>query len=102
MWLTNDDIYQAKENGINWLNLYNRVHNLGWPIEEATTKPIQKQESLYRQYKETCQEHGIRRDTFNQRVKKGMKPEEAATKPVIHSNRSSRKRCLNANVQSCT
>lgn len=88
MWISSDELYRAKENGINYLNLYNRIHNLDWTVEKAITEPIQNKPSLYSQYKGLCLEHGIRRDAFIQRVKKGMKPEEAATKPVIRSNRS--------------
>lgn len=38
--------------------------------------------SLYQQYKSLCREHGVSRDNFRNRVKKGWSPIKAAITPV--------------------
>lgn len=35
--------------------------------------------SLYKQYKSLCRLHGVSRDNFRNRLKKGWSPEKAAT-----------------------
>lgn len=79
--ITQEHLARAKENGIGYTHLHNRYHTLGWDLERAVTEPLRIQRSLYQDYKEICQAHNIRRDTFCRRVKKGMDPMEAATMP---------------------
>ena len=38
--------------------------------------------SLYQQYKSLCQSHGVSKDNFRNRVRKGWSPIKAATTPV--------------------
>ncbi|MGH1306628.1 hypothetical protein ACQVWM_05195 [Bacillus pretiosus] len=49
---------------------------------EAATKP-----KRYEAYLELARKNGIKDVTFYQRVKRGMKPYEAATKPVVSRNK---------------
>jgi hypothetical protein len=82
-YLTKEEIKRAKENGISYDNLYNRVYNLGWELEKAVTTPLQKGGGLWPKWKHIATEHDIKGTTFLNRIRfQGMTPEEAATKPI--------------------
>lgn len=82
-YFTEEDYEVAAANGISREQAYNRRY-LGWSKQDAITKPlVPKRRALYWKYEELCKKHGISRKTFDARVKKGMKPELAATKNII-------------------
>jgi hypothetical protein len=81
-YLTQEDYVKAKANGISYENAYARFYNYGWSVEDTINKPLHRP-SLWSQYKELADEHGIKQGTFYDRVAKGIKPEEAATLPNL-------------------
>lgn len=83
-FISDADREAAEKNGIDYKNLYNRVHACGWPLERAITEPIKpKPGSLYQDYKHLAEPNGITAQTFYKRIKRGMTPEKAATTPKI-------------------
>jgi hypothetical protein len=83
-FLTYEDIDIAKANGIDYLNAYNRVHKLNWPVEKAITTPLKrKEDQLWPKYRELAAKHDIKHWCFFQRLKRGMSPEQAATMPKV-------------------
>lgn len=80
----------AESNGISYQNVYQRIHDSGWEIENAITIPIGKREkpSLYAQYKESVERNNVSRKTFWHRTKKlGWSAEKAANTPPNPSKR---------------
>lgn len=45
VYISDEDIKKARENGINEITLNARVRILGWSIEKAITKPVQSSAS---------------------------------------------------------
>lgn len=82
MYLTDEHYAIAAENGICQNTLYYRFHVCGWSINNAITTPVRKTSEHWIKWKETCQANGISNSTFNQRLYKGMTPEQAATTPL--------------------
>lgn len=79
MYLSPEDFETAKKNGINYHNAYERFYKRGWSKERAITEPIRdKAFSLYAKYKDICV---VSRRAFENRIKRGMEPEAAATTP---------------------
>ncbi|MEK7014674.1 hypothetical protein [Bacillus sp. FSL R9-9410] len=81
-YITPEDFERAEENGISNETLRQRVYGRGWPKEKAITKQITKGTG-WRKYKRVAEEHGICYRTFADRIRKGMEPYEAATKPIM-------------------
>ncbi|MEH7216970.1 hypothetical protein [Bacillus toyonensis] len=80
--ITDEDYKKAAKNGISKSNVYQRVHEYGWELDRAITTPIRKQKGKTNAGMITLAErNGISKVTFWKRVKNGMDPYEAATKP---------------------
>lgn len=78
---TKEEIARAKKNGVNYLNLYNRVNNLFWEKEDAiTTAPI-KPNTSWMENKEKAEANGVSRYKFTRAIKEGLSVEEAI-KPI--------------------
>ncbi|MBJ8054906.1 hypothetical protein JDS87_23885 [Bacillus cereus] len=76
----------AAKNGINKMNVYQRVHVYGWEIERAITVPIKNHKNRSRgKMLTTAEQNGISKTTYYQRIKTGMDPYEAATKSKGHT-----------------
>jgi hypothetical protein len=81
-YLQDSDYEVAEMNGIDRETLYQRVYIRNWPVLKALTTPKQTRKILYPDYQEQCEANGISRSTFNERVRRGATPEDAASKPV--------------------
>jgi hypothetical protein len=82
-YLEPKDIEVARANGISYMNAYNRVYNLGWPVEKAITTPIRDRSNcLWYQWRDTCKKHNVTQNSFYQRLYAGWTPEEASTLPL--------------------
>jgi hypothetical protein len=78
-YFTDEDVKRAESNGISYKNMYNR-RALGWDKEKAITAPLDQhpRTALWHQYEDIAV---VSRNGFERRIKKGMTPYEAATKP---------------------
>ena len=84
--ITDEDYDTASKNGINKINVYQRVHVYGWEIERAITVPTKNNKNSIRgKMLAIAEQNGISKTTFYQRIKTGMDPYEAATKPKGHT-----------------
>ncbi|HDR7617004.1 TPA: hypothetical protein QCX66_002842 [Bacillus mycoides] len=84
--ITEEDYEKAAKSGINKMNVYQRVHVYGWEIERAITIPIKDHKNRSRgKMLTTAEQNGISKTTYYQRIKTGMDPYEAATKPKGHT-----------------
>jgi len=73
----------ALQNGITRALLHQRYYQSNWPLERATTEPVNKKTpSEHKTYIEDAYVRGITRSTYLTRVSKGMTKEEASTKEV--------------------
>ena len=80
--ITCEDYEKAAKNGINKSNVYQRVIEYGWDLERAITVPVRKRKGETNAGMITIAErNGISKPTFFKRIKSGMDPYEAATKP---------------------
>ncbi|MFP3415039.1 hypothetical protein SB773_26280 [Bacillus sp. SIMBA_074] len=80
--ITDEDYEKAAKNGISKSNVYQRVNEYGWELERAITVPIRKRKGGINASMITLAErNGISKVTFCKRIKNGMDPYEAATKP---------------------
>lgn len=78
----------AEENGINARTVYRRVHERGWDIELAITKPLQKKTSdkEYLRWSKIARNNGISSKLFWQRVNcDGWDYKKAATHHIMTS-----------------
>lgn len=81
-FITNEDYEKAAKNGISKSNVYQRVNEYGWEIERAITVPVRKRNGgIYAGMIVFAEQNGISKPTFFKRIKNGMDPYEAATKP---------------------
>lgn len=82
--ITDEDYEKAAKNGISKSNVYQRVNEYGWELERAITVPIRKRKGGINAGMITLAErNGISKPTLFKRIKNGMDPYEAATKPVM-------------------
>ncbi|NTW72883.1 MAG: hypothetical protein HGA49_11675 [Eubacteriaceae bacterium] len=83
----------AKQNGISRQTFRLRICVFGWDQERAATQPLQNRKSnivllcekrriFPKEILNLAIKNGIKRNTFYVRIRRGMSPEEAATKPV--------------------
>lgn len=72
-----DEITRAAANDVNYLNLYNRVNNLGWKKEAAITTPITKRNMTWADNKGEAEANGVSRYMFNRALKEGYSVEQA-------------------------
>lgn len=82
--LTDEQLRIAKENDIPYERVHARIVELGWSVDTAITKPVNK----YRKHKDmkkwvaTAKENGISEKTFKKRLREGYSPERAMTEPL--------------------
>ncbi|MFD2442913.1 hypothetical protein ACFSO7_02835 [Bacillus sp. CGMCC 1.16607] len=92
----------AAENGIKYQTFMSRINIYGMSVEEAATKPLQNRKLAAERASESNRvipkdwlkiaiDNGINYHTFRDRLKKGMSPEEAATKKVMTRSECGRK-----------
>lgn len=79
-YITPEDYEIAEKNGISKMNVYNRVTELGWPIQRAITEKVRIQNKGYR---ELLKDHNINYNTFISRLRKGLSVEQALTMKVM-------------------
>ncbi|WP_144513656.1 hypothetical protein [Bacillus mycoides] len=80
--ITEGDYEKASKNGISKSNVYQRVNEYGWEVERAITVPIRNRKGEISAGMITLAErNGISKPTYYKRIKTGMDPYEAATKP---------------------
>jgi hypothetical protein len=78
--LTKEEYAIALENGISPQTAYSRRERLKWPVEKCITEPVQESVK-WEDWKEVAEKAGITYMGFWKRIKKGMKPDQAATMP---------------------
>lgn len=78
---------KAEINGIDYMNLFNRVYTLGWDVEKAITTPIRRRPTRGEQYgQETLdnlKKYNIKYNTFISRIRHGWDIKEACTTPPL-------------------
>jgi hypothetical protein len=79
--LTKEEREIAKRNGIPRSTWYNRIYNRDWDIERAITEKPTKRYKIDG-YREACKENGISHTLFLNRLKAGLPPEIASTRPL--------------------
>lgn len=73
----------AALNGITRVLLHSRYYQRDWPLERATTEPVNKKTpSEHTSYIGVAQEHGISKATYYKRLKEGWTKEKASTTPT--------------------
>ncbi|KAB2337631.1 hypothetical protein F7731_08530 [Cytobacillus depressus] len=77
MHLTDDDYKLAEQNGISRQTAYHRFYSLGWSAEKTVNTPLNKSSKDRSLWRKKCDEIGLKYSTFQKRVRKGMKPEDA-------------------------
>lgn len=80
--LTDEHYRIAEQNGISKRNAYQRWYYYSYDINRAITEPIKKYSLVWPEWKEECKRNGISNELFNIRLRNGLSPELAATKPV--------------------
>lgn len=86
--LLDEHFETALSNGIARVLLHSRYYQRGWPLERATTEPVNvRVPSEHTSYIDVAQVNGISRSTYLTRVRGGMSKEEASTKPVSERGR---------------
>jgi hypothetical protein len=84
--ITFKDYEIAAANGISMKHVFRRVKYSGWSIERSITEPVKKyKEDKHESMIIIAERNGISRTTYMKRIKEGMTPYEAATKPVGYS-----------------
>jgi hypothetical protein len=79
-YLTEEDYAVAAANGISRKRAYQRFYENGWEKERAITQKIGA--SRWSMYHEKCEANGITQQRFNDRIRRGKSPEDAATTPL--------------------
>ena len=77
MYLTDEDFETAERNGITRTTAHQRFYAYGWTREDAITKRVNDHLLTSQEHKKMCEEVGLNYYTFTDRLKRGMKPEEA-------------------------
>lgn len=86
--LLEEHFEKAMEVGITRVLLHSRYYQRDWPLERATTEPVNKKvPSEHTSYIDVAHANGIARTTYLTRVRGGMSKEEASTKPVAKRGR---------------
>jgi hypothetical protein len=79
-YLTPQDFETAKKNGISEERAKARFYKLGWTKQRTITQKTRKPQHDWFKYKDKSL---VSMQTFYQRIKKGMSPEEAALTPPV-------------------
>ena len=86
-FISNEQREQAEKNGIDYVNLLNRVHQLGWDVERAISTPIMKRPTRGEQYGQeildNLEKNNIKYHTFISRIRLGWDKLEASTTPIM-------------------
>ncbi|PED27284.1 hypothetical protein CON34_05855 [Bacillus thuringiensis] len=85
--ITDEDYEKAAVKGITKTNVYQRVHTYGWSIERAITKPLRSKGNQGKHGKMMiiAESLGISPSTYFRRIRNGMTPKDAASKPKGHT-----------------
>ncbi|MEK4711094.1 hypothetical protein [Bacillus sp. FSL R10-2780] len=84
--ITDEEYETAEKNGISRANVFQRINERGWDVERAITVPVRKQKSVVNnQVLLLAKRNGISHTTLYGRIKAGMDPYEAVTKPKEHN-----------------
>jgi len=85
--ITNEDYEKAAVKGITKTNVYQRVHTYGWSIERAITEPLRSKGNQGKHGKMMiiAESLGISPSTYFRRIRNGMTPKDAASKPKGHT-----------------
>jgi hypothetical protein len=88
--LTDKDYEIAKRNGIRRAVVHTRFNRLFWDKEDCISKPVQSYND-HDGWRKECKRLGkVHLATFDQRIKRGWKPEEAATLVLTEEERIER------------
>ena len=80
---TLDDVAEAKKNRIPYPIFYYRVMEYHWDVDRAKTEPVNKRTVVFTPEQERLmKENKIARSTAHSRIRNGMSPDEAVTKPI--------------------
>lgn len=91
IYITPEEYEIGAKNGINARNVYQRVYKYGWSVERAITTPLvyaSQANEDWLKWKDTALANGISASAFRKRIYRGMSPDQAASKPLIHKGRS--------------
>lgn len=73
----------ALSNGITRVLLHQRYYQSNWPLERATTEPVNKKTpSEHTSYIDVAYTNGISKATYYKRLKEGWTKEKASTTPT--------------------
>lgn len=94
MYLTPDDYEIASLNGISKRTAYDRFYYRNWSRERAITDPVRKTKTVADPHlRNMAVSNGIKRKTYDNRIRTGWEPELAATTPSgAYVGRYARKR----------
>ena len=85
-YLTDGDYATAAKNGIKRGTVYSRFNNLHWSIERTINTPTMertaKTGSKYDKYFAICENYGIPKRVFNNRIYTGWNLDKACTVPI--------------------
>lgn len=94
LYFTDDQVQQAKQNGIPYNILYSRVIEYGWDFERAITTPVQNkfghsdQMKIPKKYVEEAQKNGVNHSALLNRVYRyGWDLKKAVTTPLAPRKR---------------
>ena len=79
-YLTPEDFATAEKNGISEERAKARFYKMGWSKQRAITQKLKKPQHDWNKYHHQSL---VTAQTFYQRIKKGMTPEEAALTPPL-------------------
>lgn len=89
-YITPQEYKTAEKNGISRWTLEVRVKDLLWDKKRAITEPPQQKNYSLKKYADKAEKNGIKRGTFYMRVRRGMSPSEACTRPLQNKKQWSR------------
>ncbi|NWL89994.1 hypothetical protein DMN77_20805 [Paenibacillus sp. 79R4] len=83
-YITPEEYAEAAKHGIQPRTLDRRVREQGWNKEQAMTTPPRKQKprGYYEPWAAVAEKNGVKYGAFMSRIRSGMSPETAATKPL--------------------
>lgn len=86
-YIEEKDFIKAEENGIDRVNVQNRVYGNGWAVDKAITTPLRKRkngESIYtKEVLRNLEKYGLSKEVFYARRRKGWTIKEASTTPLL-------------------
>lgn len=76
-YLTDENYITGATIGISKQTLYKRVYEMGWSVEKAITKPINKFNDIWERNRETAEKNGVSKKLFYNRIYAGVSETEA-------------------------